>query len=643
MAIQIQIRRDTASNWSSNNPTLAIGELGFVTDTSQLKIGSGSVAWNSLPYFLNSASATTVEIAAAVANLIDLSPSTLNTLNELAAAIGDDANFFTTVNSNIVSASAYTLSQANAYADGLTTADVAENTNLYFTNERAVNAGSATYILQSNQQGIINSASAAAVTAVLDGAPGALDTLNELAAALNDDASFATTITNSISEKLSASTASATYLTQAAYASASPNFATDAELASAIVTASAAAVAYADALTTADVAENTNLYFTNERAVNAGSATYLTQADYASASPNFATDAELANKLDTSTYASASANFATDAELTSAIVTASAAAVAYADALTTADVAENTNLYFTNERAVNAGSATYILQSNQQGIINSASAAAVTAVLDGAPGALDTLNELAAALNDDASFATTITNSISEKLSASTASATYLTQAAYASASPNFATDAELASAIVTASAAAVAYADALTTADVAENTNLYFTDERAQDAIGTILGNGLSYNDEGQGIGVNYVTLGNTLLDGVSGTSYGLIGTSQYLDIKNTNGYNKEIELDIAAVKTQLNSDGYLTQSSASGVYATQVSLASASAAAVAYADGLTTTDVAEGTSLYYTNTRGLETASTAFVHANHTGMSAVFTSNQVRFDITAIDGGGV
>jgi hypothetical protein len=376
MAIQIQIRRDTASNWSSNNPTLAIGELGFVTDTLQLKIGSGSVAWNSLPYFLNSASATTVEIAAAVANLIDLSPETLNTLNELAAAIGDDANFFNTVNSNIVSASAYALSQANAYADGLTTADVAENTNLYFTNERAVNAGSATYILQSSQQGIINSASAAAVT---------------------------------------------------------------------------------------------------------------------------------------------SANSYTDTEVAEAIVTASAAAVAYADALTTADVAENTNLYFTNERAVNAGSATYILQSSQQGIINSASAAAVTAVINGAPGALDTLDELAAALGDDQNFAATVTNSLAEKLSISTASATYLTQAAYASASPNFATDAELASAIVTASAAAVAYAD------------------------------------------------------------------------------------------------------------------------------GLTTTDVAEGTNLYYTNTRGLETASTAFVHANHIGMSASFTSNQVRFDITEIDGGGV
>ena len=65
--------------------------------------------------------------------------------------------------------------------------------------------------------------------------------------------------------------------------------------------------------------------------------------------------------------------------------------------------------------------------------------------------------------------------------------------------------------------------------------------------------------------IGVDNALLGNFLLDGASGNSYGLIGTSQYLDVKNTNGYNKEIELDIAAVKTQLNTDGYLTESSTS------------------------------------------------------------------------------
>ena len=38
----------------------------------------------------------------------------------------------------------------------------------------------------------------AAVAATIDGAPGALDTLNELAAALGDDANFSTTITNLI-------------------------------------------------------------------------------------------------------------------------------------------------------------------------------------------------------------------------------------------------------------------------------------------------------------------------------------------------------------------------------------------------------------------------------------------------------------
>jgi hypothetical protein len=72
-------------------------------------------------------------------------------------------------------------------------------------------------------------------------------------------------------------------------------------------------------------------------------------------------------------------------------------------------------------------------------------------------------------------------------------------------------------------------------------------------------------YNDSTPAIALNYVTVGNTLLDGVSGSSYGLIGTSTYLDVKNTNGYNKEIELDIAAVKTQLNTDGYITTSSTS------------------------------------------------------------------------------
>ena len=48
-ALQKQ-RRDTASNWTSNNPTLLDGELGYETDTKKFKIGDGSTAWQSLDY-----------------------------------------------------------------------------------------------------------------------------------------------------------------------------------------------------------------------------------------------------------------------------------------------------------------------------------------------------------------------------------------------------------------------------------------------------------------------------------------------------------------------------------------------------------------------------------------------------------------
>jgi len=51
MADIIQLRRDTASNWTSSNPTLAQGEMGIETDTIKLKIGDGTTAWTSLGYY----------------------------------------------------------------------------------------------------------------------------------------------------------------------------------------------------------------------------------------------------------------------------------------------------------------------------------------------------------------------------------------------------------------------------------------------------------------------------------------------------------------------------------------------------------------------------------------------------------------
>ena len=51
MADIIKSRRDTAENWTSANPILSDGELGFETDTKRFKLGDGKKAWNNLDYF----------------------------------------------------------------------------------------------------------------------------------------------------------------------------------------------------------------------------------------------------------------------------------------------------------------------------------------------------------------------------------------------------------------------------------------------------------------------------------------------------------------------------------------------------------------------------------------------------------------
>jgi hypothetical protein len=52
---QIQLRRGTAAQWTSANPTLGAGEFGYETDTGKAKIGNGSTAWNSLSYSITGA------------------------------------------------------------------------------------------------------------------------------------------------------------------------------------------------------------------------------------------------------------------------------------------------------------------------------------------------------------------------------------------------------------------------------------------------------------------------------------------------------------------------------------------------------------------------------------------------------------
>lgn len=51
MAHKIQVRRDTETNWTSDDPTLADGEFGYETDTERMKLGDGTTAWTSLGYW----------------------------------------------------------------------------------------------------------------------------------------------------------------------------------------------------------------------------------------------------------------------------------------------------------------------------------------------------------------------------------------------------------------------------------------------------------------------------------------------------------------------------------------------------------------------------------------------------------------
>ena len=50
MAVQVQLRNDTAVNWLAENPLLAQGEIGLELDTNRQKIGNGIDEWSDLPY-----------------------------------------------------------------------------------------------------------------------------------------------------------------------------------------------------------------------------------------------------------------------------------------------------------------------------------------------------------------------------------------------------------------------------------------------------------------------------------------------------------------------------------------------------------------------------------------------------------------
>lgn len=90
-AYQIELRNDTAANWTSANPVLGQGELGVETDTGKMKCGNGTTVWTSLSYLPGgTSSSTATENVVALGNvtgsvLCDLSQGTAFTMTATGA------------------------------------------------------------------------------------------------------------------------------------------------------------------------------------------------------------------------------------------------------------------------------------------------------------------------------------------------------------------------------------------------------------------------------------------------------------------------------------------------------------------------------------------------------------------------------
>lgn len=122
--------------------------------------------------------ATTAFVQAALKAVINGAPATLDTLKEIAAAINNDPKFSTTINNALALKAPLSSPALTGTPTAPTAAQSVNNTQIATT-------------------AFVKSA----IAAMVGSAPAALDTLNELAAALGNDPNFATTITNSLAGK----------------------------------------------------------------------------------------------------------------------------------------------------------------------------------------------------------------------------------------------------------------------------------------------------------------------------------------------------------------------------------------------------------------------------------------------------------
>lgn len=430
-------------------------------------------------------------VTQSIDNLVDSAPAALDTLNELAAALGDDNNFASTVTTNLASKASNTyvntqlgtkanstdldnyLLVANSFSESYNDLTDRPNLDIYASNNhvntqlsnkadrselteylQAANNFSGVYsdltgkpnldiyasntalALKANSTDLNQYVQVANVSVLItdglnslvDGAPAALDTLNELAAALGDDGDFATTITTSLAAKSSntyvntelATKASNTYVntelankTSYTYVDTQLN----AKASNAYVNTQLNTKA-SNAYVNVQLDTKASNTYVNAQLSNKANASDLDQ--YLQAANNFSgVYGDLTGKPNLDIYASNTAMSlkADSTDLNQYLQVANTFSESYND-LTDKP---NLDLYAANSSVNSAlslkANAADLNQYLQVANVSSLISTQIDNLVDGAPGALDTLNELAASLGDDDNFAGSITTSLATKAS----------------------------------------------------------------------------------------------------------------------------------------------------------------------------------------------------------------------------------
>lgn len=205
--VRIQVRRGTASQWTSANPTLAAGELGVESDTNLFKFGNGSTAWTALAYANNS------DVA-----IGEISQDAINTALTMGAGLtktyNDGSNTITiTVDSNVVALKSYVDSALTAHETDTTSVHGIQNTAdlVYLTGAQTLTGKTLTSVVLDGTpvaptQAANDNSTKIATTAyvqteladLIGAAPALLDTLSELSDALGDNENYAAAMTATI-------------------------------------------------------------------------------------------------------------------------------------------------------------------------------------------------------------------------------------------------------------------------------------------------------------------------------------------------------------------------------------------------------------------------------------------------------------